>query len=251
MENSNYIYGRNAITEAILSGKTIEKIFIAFGTKGDTISKLYSMAGKEKISIATMDRRKFEALERNSDIPQGKSQGVIALLRQFETYTLQDLSDDSFRDTETPILIALDGIEDPQNLGAIARTAECTGVKGIILPIKNSSPITPVAVKTSAGALEMVPIAKVSSLNQALDFLKSQGFWVIGTDMEGDKLYTEKIYDSPVVIVIGSEGKGLKPSTQKQCDFLVKIPLSGKINSLNASVSAGIILFEAMRQRGF
>lgn len=251
MENSNYIYGRNAVIEAISSGKTIEKIFIAFGTHGEVISRIYSLASKNKISIATSDRKKFQIMEKNNDIPAGKSQGVIALLREFETYNLNELIENSFDKTQKPIIVVLDGIEDPHNLGAIARTAECVNAAGIIIALKNSVPITPTAVKVSAGALEIIPVAKVSSISQTLDMLKKEGFWIVGTDMIAEKLYTDDIYNCPVAIVIGSEGKGLRPGTVKQCDHVVSIPLLGEINSLNASVSAGIILFEILRQRNF
>ena len=148
-----------------------------------------------------------------------------------------------------PIIVVLDEIEDPQNLGAIARSAECSGCGGMILTNKNSAPISPTAVKASAGALELIPIAKVDSLVQALEKLKENGFWIVGTDAQGDRLYSDDIYDSPIALVIGSEGRGMRPSTLKHCDYLINIPIVGQINSLNASASAAVVLFEILRQR--
>lgn len=250
-EQNSYIYGRNAVIEAMNSGASIEKIFIVFGAKGDVLKKIYASAKRQKISCVTHDKGKFTKLER-SVCPKGaKSQGVIALVRPFETYSIGEFIAKAFEMNKKPVVVILDGITDPQNLGAIARSAECSGASGIILTERHSAPITPVAIKTSAGALEHLPITRVSSLIQALDKLKEEGFWVIGTEMNADKFYTEENYDTPVALVIGSEGSGMKPGTVKHCDILVKIPLYGKINSLNASVSAGILLYEIARKRGF
>ena len=248
-KSNNYIYGRNAVTEAIVSGKTIEKIFIAFGAQGDNISRIFSLAKKNKIIISTIDRKKFSDLERNNNLPEGKSQGIIALLRSFDLLNIDELIRVSYQQSDKPILIILDEIEDPQNLGAIARSAECAGCSGIILTNKNSSPISPTAIKASAGALEIIKISKVDSVVQVIEKLKESGFWIVGTDMSGDRIYTDKIYDSPIALVIGSEGRGMRPSTIKHCDFLIKIPLLGKINSLNASATSAIVLFEILRQR--
>jgi 23S rRNA (guanosine2251-2'-O)-methyltransferase len=250
MENQqNYIYGRNAVLEAINSGKAIEKIFIAFGTKGDSLNRIFSLSKNLKIAVTTMDRRKFNYLEKDNGIDSGKSQGIIALVRSFDIFDLDDLVEAAFNKDPQPVIAILDEIEDPHNLGAIARTVECSGATGIIITAKNSSPITPTAVKISAGALGMIPVAKVSSLVQALERLKEFGFWIVGTDMEAENNYCDKIYDRPVALVIGSEGKGLRPSTRKHCDYVIGIPLKGKIASLNASVSAAIVLYEILRQR--
>src|SRR5690606_20586070 len=148
-----------------------------------------------------------------------------------------------------PILVMLDEINDPHNLGAIARTAECSGVSGIILPERNSSPVTPAAIKSSAGALNHIDVCKTVNMIQAIKKLKDNGFWIVGTSLEAKQSYTTKIYDRPTVLVIGNEGKGMKPSLQKHCDNLVRIPILGKIESLNASVSCGIVLYEALRQK--
>ncbi len=240
-----YIYGKNAVAEAI-ENDTVAKIFIVHGNQ--SASSIFNKAKKEKIPCVTYDKRKFNEFERTV-LPIGiKSQGIIALRNLSRTYALEELIGMS-KKVKNPVIVILDEIADPQNLGAIARSAECSGAVGIVMPERNSSPITPVAVKASAGALEYMPVAKVSNLGQAIIKLKDSGFWIVGTDMKGSKKHTDKIYDSPIGVVIGSEGKGIRPAILKQCDHLVKIPMLGKITSLNASVSAGIILYEILRQK--
>lgn len=249
METQSYIFGRNAIIEALSAGKPIEKIFFAFGVQGEPINRIHALAKRNKVSTVVHDKRKFSQLELQVCNESFKSQGVIALIRQFEVYPLDELVNTAYLTSDKPILVILDEISDPHNLGAIARSAECSGASGLIVPERNSAPITPVAIKASAGALEYLPISKVSSFPQTFQYLKDRGFWVIGTDMSAEKSYTADIYDSPVALVIGSEGDGMRPSTRNHCDILIKIPMIGKINSLNASVSAGIVLFEILKQR--
>ncbi len=244
-----YLYGRNAILEALSGNRQIEKIFIAFGTKGEKINRIFATAKKNKIAVANIDRRKFQQLERNAEIPKGKSQGVIALTRTFDVLSLDEFIERAFEQDKKPLVVLLDEIADPQNLGAIARTVECSGAAGIVMTTKNSAPLSPTAIKASAGALEMINICKTDSMVQAIEKLKAAGFWVLGTVAEADKNYTETFYDTPIAIAIGSEGKGLRPSTIKHCDILIKIPMFGRINSLNASVSAALVLYEAVRQR--
>jgi 23S rRNA (guanosine2251-2'-O)-methyltransferase len=244
-----YIYGRNAVIEALKAEKSIEKIYFSFGVQGDSISSIYSLAKKQKVNCITYDKRKFLDFERNVLKFSEKSQGVIALLSAFESVSLEDLIDYSFTLELMPVLVALDGINDPHNLGAIARTALCSGAAGLIITERDSAPITPAAIKASAGALEHIKLAKVVNLNNAIQKLKDSGYWIIGTHQEAEELYTSNIYDRPVVVIIGSEGKGLHHSVISHCDYLVKIPVSGGLSSLNASVSAGIILFEIKRQK--
>lgn len=246
---NNYIYGKNAVLEAINAGSNIEKIYIEFGIDNPIINKIFSLSSKYKISISRCDKRKFHNLENTIASTPVNAQGVIALLSSYTIYTIDELIEESLAKSKNPIIIALDEINDPQNLGAIARSAECSGCSGLIITEQESSPITPVAVKASAGALEYLPVVKVSSLIQALLKGMEAGFTIIGADMDGEQNYTEIQTDLPLIIVIGGEGKGLRPSTKKHCDILVNIPLFGKINSLNASVSAGIILFDIVRRR--
>lgn len=246
-EQSFYIYGRNAVTEALNSGSEIEKIYILYGLHGT--NPLFKLAKVNKVQIITYDKMKFKNLEDNV-LPRGvKSQGVIALRTMAKTVDLAELIENAFAKSDKPVLMILDGITDPQNLGAIARSAECAGVTGLIMPIRNSAPITPVAVKASAGALEHLDICKVTNLVNAIETLKETGFWIYGADMQSTRQYSDNIYDRPIVIIIGSEGSGMKENVRKKCDEIISIPMAGKINSLNASVSAGIILFEINRQR--
>lgn len=249
-EKQAYIFGRNAILEALLNDKvSLEKIFVTFGAKGDSIDKIFSIAKKKGILCVRQDNRKFITFEKSVVPRESKSQGVIALLTMFRTVEIDDLIKFSFRKSDKPVLVALDEITDPHNLGAIARTAECSGVSGIILSNKESAPVTPTAIKISSGALEHLPVAKVDSFSKAFDLLKEKGFWIIGTDMQGEQVYTEFDYNRPLVIIIGSEGKGLRQSTISYCDALLRIPILGKVDSLNASVSAGVVLYEIVRQR--
>lgn len=243
------IYGRNAILEALAGGQEIEKIFICFGLQGETISRIHREAGKHHVPCVISDKRKFLAMEREVCGENGKAQGVIALMTPFPTFLMPELIEKSYAITDNPLLVALDGITDPHNLGAIARSAECAGAQGLVLPERNSAPMTNVVIKTSAGALEHLPVAKVGNLSQAITDAKNAGFWIIGTDDNAEHLYTEKLYDRPILLIIGSEGDGLRHLTREKCDSLIKIPMSGKISSLNASVAAGIVMFEIQRQR--
>ncbi len=250
MDNlNNYIYGRNAVTEALNAETEIEKVFMMFGIQIPVADKIRYLCRKNGVPCVVFDKKKFEALEKNACPENIKSQGVIAMKSIVKTIDVSELINIAFSKEENPIIVALDEINDPHNLGAIARSAECMGASGIIQPERNSAPISPVAIKSSAGALEFIPVAKTTNLNQALELCKNAGFWIIGTEMEAKNLYTDGIYNVPIVLVIGNEGKGMRPSTSKHCDLTVKIPMQGRISSLNASVSAGIILFEIARQR--
>lgn len=253
--DTNYIYGRNAVIEALQSGKSIEKIMLAFGNQGSSVSRIFKLAKDNGVACVTYDKGKFTRLEKDIFGPENKndgniqkSQGVIALLRPFEVLELDMFLAQDFEEYKNPIVILLDEITDPHNLGAIARSAECAGAIGLIMTERNSAPLSPAAIKASAGALEHIPVVKVGNLVTAIEKLKEVGFWIVGTDGEGTKNYTDPIYNCPVALVIGSEGKGMRPSVVKHCDFLVKIPMIGQINSLNASVSAGVVLFEILRQ---
>lgn len=244
-----YVYGRNSVIEALESGKALEKIFILYGTQGSAINKIFSLANKNKTQCVSYSKDKFTVLEKKACPVGAKAQGVIALESAADYYSIEELINNSYKDNKKPIIVLLDGIEDPHNLGAIARSAECAGVAGIIIPERNSCPITPTAIKTSAGALQHIPCAKVSNINFAIDKLKKAGFWIIGSDASATKFYYDDLYDSPLGIIIGSEGKGMRQSITKHCDIVVKIPMPGKTNSLNSSVAAGIILFEIVKQR--
>ncbi len=247
-ESNFYIYGRNAVLETLKSGQDVEKVYYSFGLQGRQIDQIILTARKMKIPVTQYDKRKFQALSDNIFGRDINTQGVIAQKSIISYEDIDDMIENSLASTEFPILVILDDINDPQNLGAIARSCECSGVKGLILPERNSSPVTPAAVKASAGALNYLPVSKVVNMIQTIKKLKDSGFWIIGTSLNSNQSYTAKIYDRPTAIIIGNEGKGMKPSLQKHCDNFVKIPILGKIQSLNASVSCAIILYEALRQ---
>lgn len=211
---------------------------------------IFSLSRRFKIPLTTYDKGKFQNLLRNAGISEENHQGVVALREMGISLPISQLVDEAFDQSEKPIFVLLDGIQDPHNLGSIARSAESAGASGIIIPDSKSSPITPVAFKISAGALEYLPYSVVKSIPNTVKYLKERGFWFIGTSAEAEKLYSDSIYDSPIVLVIGGEGHGMRSYLEKDCDFMVKIPTKGRTESLNASVSAGIILFEIMRQRG-
>ncbi|MGB9771514.1 MAG: 23S rRNA (guanosine(2251)-2'-O)-methyltransferase RlmB [Candidatus Kapaibacteriota bacterium] len=249
MEQNSLIFGRNPVLEALRNRpESIEKIYIRYGTKGKAIDNIFHLARKFKIPVSTLDKEKYLRLVKQSEFPD--TQGVVAILSVVNYVELTTLVRNAFESTRKPIFVLLDRIQDPQNLGAIARTAECSGVQGIILTSEDSAPITPSVVKASSGAILNIPIAKVKSLSITIEFLKENGFWVIGTDSNAKSVYWETNYDFALAIVIGNEGKGISSSILNKCDVVVKIPLFGKTSSLNASVSAGIILYEVLRQRG-
>jgi len=249
-EKSAYIFGRNAILEALQNDRnSIEKIFVTFGASGESINKIFSLAKRKNVLCVRQDNRKFITLERSVTPKGANTQGVIALMKMVKTIELGDLIKFSLKKKDKPVIIVLDGINDPHNLGAIARTAECSGVSGIILSDKESVPITPTAIKISSGALEHLQTAKVKNFEEAFKILKSHGFLIIGTDMQGEQVYSDFDFNQPLVIVIGSEGQGLSKTTLEHCDALLRIPILGKVDSLNASVSAAVVLYEIVRQR--
>lgn len=246
---SHYVAGRRAVYEALQSGAMIEKILIAYGAEGGPIVAIRAESQQRGVVCSTMDRRKFSELERSLGLAHNDSQGVIALRASKPSISLDEMLEGARASCSNPILLVLDGITDPHNLGAIARSADGAGVYGCILPSKYSAPITPVAIKSSAGALETLPIAKVARVSETLKYCKQHGWNIVGTAVPATAKYTDAVYGGPTIIVIGNEGEGLHPSVQAQCDVLVEIPMLGNVSSLNASVAAGIILYQARAQR--
>lgn len=238
------IYGRNSVIEALRSNLEIEKIYILYGTKGPILKNITDLANRKSISCVQVDKKKFSEI---AEIE--KSQGVVAIAAQKEYVEVEDILLVAKNRGEKNFIIILDEIQDPQNLGAIIRTAECAGVHGVIIPKHNAASITSAVLKASAGAAEYMLVAKVNNLAQTIDELKKSGIWIIGSDSSASKIYTQQDYNFPLALVIGSEGKGMRRLIRDKCDFLVKIPLHGKIGSLNASVAAGIILYEIRNQR--
>lgn len=248
-ENSEGIYGRRTVLEAIRSESTIEKIYIAYGSEGEGIEAIRSEAKKRNIPISTADKQKFGQLEKRVNADAKVVQGVIALMPVCTTISLEEAIEKAYTQTDTPVFVLLDGIHDPHNVGAIARSVSCSGAHAIIVPTQHGSPLTATAMKASAGALNYISVVKVANSSVALKDCKAAGFTLIGTDMANAQEYDKPDYNYPIVLVIGSEGIGMKHETKKLLDFSVTIPLSGNIQSLNASVAAGIILFEIHKNK--
>ncbi len=239
---SDYIEGRNPVTEAIKSGREIEKILYS-GVDG-SIKKILGMAKDKKIPTIKTDRRKLDEMsETNSH------QGVIALVSAHNYSTVEDILAFAEEKGEKPFIVVLDDIEDPHNLGSIMRSAEGAGVHGIIIPKRRSAGLNSTVAKTSAGAIEYMRVARVSNLAQTIEKLKAQGVWFYATHQDAKVSYNQVKYDGGVGIVIGSEGKGVSRIVAEKCDCLISIPMKGKINSLNASVAAGIIIYNVINNR--
>jgi 23S rRNA (guanosine2251-2'-O)-methyltransferase len=237
------IYGRKPVLEAINSGAEIEIIYVAFGQHGDAINRIFSAAKKNGIKVSQVSPQKFNSIAKSED-----AQGVVAYKSTQKFYELGELIDEAKKSPQ-PLLLLLDSIQDPHNLGAILRTAECAGVDGIIVTTNQSSPITETVEKVSAGAVSYVKICPVNNLVQTMNILKEEGFWTVGTSLNNSKNYSEMDYKMPVALVMGNEEKGIRKLVAETCDFLVKIPMSGKVDSLNVSVATGVLLFEINRQR--
>ncbi len=241
------IIGKNAILEAIQANHAINKIFIADGVNKNSIKTILSLAKESKIILKYVPRNKLDLMVQNTN-----HQGIIAEIAAYEYADFHGLlSDLSDRKDGFPFLIMLDGIEDPHNLGSILRTADVVGVDGIIIPNRRAVGLTGTVAKTSAGAIEYVPVTRVTNLSQALDELKDKGYWIIGTDAFAKQTYQEIDYNMPICLVIGSEGKGISRLIKEKCDFNVHLPMNGHINSLNASVAAALMMYEVFKQRGF
>ncbi|MDR0853921.1 MAG: 23S rRNA (guanosine(2251)-2'-O)-methyltransferase RlmB [Clostridiales Family XIII bacterium] len=236
MEN-NIIYGRNAVIEAIKAGTKIEKILIQQNIEGSG-KKVFAMAKDAGIKVQSVDRK---VLDRQSD--GNVHQGVLAYIEEFEYADLDDLLKAAEESGESPFVVLLDGIEDPHNLGAIIRTAEASGVHGVIIPKNRAASVNATVMKSSAGAAAHLPVVRVTNLVAAMKELKDLGVWMYGLDMAGEP-YREQNYSGGVGIVVGSEGKGLSHIVKNECDFLVSIAMRGKVNSLNASIAAAIVISE-------
>jgi 23S rRNA (guanosine2251-2'-O)-methyltransferase len=240
------IVGRKPILEALKAGTAIEKIAVLPGLQGRLIEEIRTLAEKQNIPVQELDHQRFRTLAGNM-----KTQGMIAVLAHSYTYpTIEAILARAASRSERPFLLILDEIEDPHNLGALIRTAECAGAHGVIVPKHRSAPISATVTKTSAGATAHIPIALVTNIVTTIDDLKKEGLWITGLDAAGEKLYTQVEYTGPTALVVGNEGRGIRRLVKEHCDFLVRIPLLGKIASLNASVAGAIVMYEVVRQRG-
>ncbi len=247
MEKEEYqdqVEGRNAVIELLESRRDINKILIAKGEKHGSINKIIALAKERKILLTELEKSKLNQIAQTQN-----HQGVIAIVPPYNYCEVEDILELAKQKQEMPFILLLDGIEDPHNLGSIIRTAETAGVHGIIIPKRRAASVNSTVSKVSAGAVEYMKIARVNNLNETIRYLKEQGLWICGTDMNTNTTYTNQDYKMPIALVIGSEGFGISRLVKENCDFLVKIPMKGKITSLNASVSAGIIMYEVVKQR--
>ena len=242
--DENQIEGRNAVIELLESAKDINKLFIQKGEKHGSINKIVAMAKDKKIVIVEIEKRKMDEMSQTHN-----HQGVIAIVPPFAYCDVEDILAYAKEKNEAPFVLILDGIEDVHNLGSIIRTGETAGVHGIIIPKRRAAAVNATVSKTSAGAVQYMKIARVNNLNETIKYLKEQGLWIIGTDMNTDTLYYKQDLTGALALVIGSEGFGISRLVKENCDGLIKIPMKGKISSLNASVSAGIVIYEAVKQR--
>ncbi len=238
------IAGRNPVIEALRSGSPIEKVVVLFGVRGSAIDRIRELARQNSVPLVEVNKQKFRELVNDTT-----TQGVVALVGTTEYVSVDALLSSAKERQQPPFLLVLDEIQDPQNLGAIIRTAECAGAHGVIVAKHHSATVNQTVARASAGASEQLPIAKVTNIATTLDELKKQGLWIVGADVGGDKLYYELDYKTPIAIVVGNEGEGIRRLVKEKCDFLVRIPLLGNIGSLNASVAAALVMYEVVRAR--
>ena len=243
-EVEGQIEGRNALTEALRSGRTIDKVFVAEGDTDRSLQRLAAQAKEAGAVIVPVDRRKLDQMSTTRS-----HQGIIALVAAHDYYTVDDILEEAASRGEKALIVICDELSDPHNLGAIMRTAECAGAHGVIIPKRRSVGLTATVAKASAGAMEYMKVARVTNINNTINELKEKGVWVFGTAAEGSIPMYKADLTGPSAIVIGNEGDGMSQLVRKNCDVMVHIPMKGRISSLNASNAASILLYEAVRQR--
>jgi 23S rRNA (guanosine2251-2'-O)-methyltransferase len=236
------IYGKNPVMEAILAGTTINKIYVQKGNK--ELFETIRLARENKIVIVDSDKSKLDKM-----IEFKNSQGIVASVTDFEYSEIDDILEYAKLKNEAPFVVILDKIEDPHNLGAIVRSCECMGVHGIIIQKRNACQVTDTVEKVAAGACSYVKISRVTNITESIKYLKEKGLWIYGLDMDGAEIIYKTKFDGAIGIVVGNEGDGITRLVKENCDFIVNIPMSGKINSLNASVSTAISIYEVGRQK--
>ena len=243
-EVEGQLEGRNALTEALKAGRTIDKVFVAEGNTDRSLQRLAAQAQEAGAVIVPVDRRKLDQMSFTR-----AHQGVIALAAAHDYFTIDDILEEAASRGENALIVICDELSDPHNLGAIMRSAECAGAHGVIIPKRRSVGLTATVAKASAGAVEYMKVARVTNINNAINELKEKGVWVFGTAAEGSIPMYKADLTGPAAIVIGNEGDGMSPLVRKNCDVMVHIPMKGHITSLNASAAASILLYEAVRQR--
>lgn len=241
--SSEYIIGRNPVIEALRSGRDINKIWVAEGAAKGQVQIVLALAKENKIILQHAPKKKLDQLV------EGNHQGVIAQVAAYQYAELEDLFKVAEKRNEDPFFLILDEIEDPHNLGSIMRTADATGAHGIIIPKRRAVGLTASVAKASTGAIEYIPVARVTNLSRTIDELKERGLWIAGTDAKGKTDYRNLDGTMPIGLVIGSEGKGMSRIIGEKCDFLITLPMVGKVTSLNASVAASLLMYEVYRKR--
>ena len=241
--NENLVVGRNAVKELLASGRDIDKIYVQNGEREGSIIQLIGEAAARKIPLAEVDRSKLDRISGFA-----RHQGIVAFAAEQNYSTLDDMLALAAERGEAPLLVIADGILDPQNLGSLIRVAECTGAHGVLIPKRRAVGLTALVGRASAGAIEHLPVARVSNVTASIEDLKGRGFWIFAADMGGTPYY-DSDFSGPVAIVLGSEGEGISRLAREKCDFVTSIPLHGKVQSMNVSTAAAVILAEAARQR--
>jgi 23S rRNA (guanosine2251-2'-O)-methyltransferase len=239
------IAGRKPVIEALRAGTSIEKIVFLLGVQGTVIEEIRRAAERGNVPVSQASRQEFRELASDAT-----TQGVVAIVHDVKSFVgLDDIVRGAESKNEKPLILILDSIEDPQNLGALVRTAECAGVHGVVIPKHHAATVTPAVVKSSAGATEHMAMAEVTNIVSTMEELKERGFWTAGVALEGDIPFTDFDYTTPAAIVVGNEGKGIRRLVREHCDRLVRIPMFGSLGSLNASVAGALVMYEAARQR--
>ncbi len=239
------IEGKNSVYEALVAGKTFNKLMAAKGLSDEHSNKIINLAREKGVSINFVDRK---ILDRSSET--GRHQGFIAEITDFVYSEIEEVLDLASQRGEQPFVVILDNIEDPHNLGSIIRVCECAGVHGIVIPKQRACSVNATVLKTSAGACNHLPVCRVANINQMIEKLKKEGFWIYCADMDGEYIYKTNL-TGPVGVVIGSEGKGVSKLTKQLCDGVIRLPMYGKVNSLNASTATSAVVYEIVRQRNF
>lgn len=242
--NEEYIIGKNPVLEILRSGRSVNKIWVAEGSLKGPMNQIIGMAKEAKIQVQFVPKKKLD------QVAEGEShQGVIAFAAAYDYVEVEDILKKAEEKGEPAFLLILDEIEDPHNLGSILRTADVVGAHGVIIPKRRAVGLTSTVAKSSAGAMEYVPVARVTNIVRTMEELKEKGIWMVGTDALGEQDFRQAKYDMPIGLIIGSEGKGMSRLVKETCDFTVRLPMVGHVTSLNASVAGALLMFEVFRQR--
>jgi len=243
-EGMDMLEGRNSVLEALRSDRTINKILISKGDKEGSIKQIIALAKEKGVVVQETDRISLDKISTTR-----AHQGVIAFVAAKDYVEVEDILEIAKSKGEDPFVILLDGITDPQNFGSILRTANAVGAHGVVIPKRRAIGLTAAVSKASAGAIEYVPVARVTNLSQTIEYLKEQNLWIVGTDQSGEKSFYESDLKGPIALVIGSEGEGMSRLVSEKCDFIVNIPMKGEISSLNAAVAGAIVMYEILKQK--